>query len=813
MESQLFYGNIPAQRAAASVTGDALTFAPFLAGKTYPQSVRFLQRIAGRLIETFPGVRALRVAVGFNDARPAGGTVKFQIGAGSSTGANTTAAINWNEPIDTIKAKLNALSGIAPHDFLVQSDDGSYLIRRESGEEFTLTILENRLRPVSFAEIRKFKDAEDVWFVEVRFVQSALAFTDSAAPVLPPAPYFETILDGVTYGDGITQNEVQTLNIPAAFRGQFAIEYRSSNVAPWQRTQLFSRSDGVAQYKAGVDVLLAPSGGVVTVTNPETGRARFEFRGDLAGINVEQMRVHVPEEGTPEGDWSYDLNLNTVECWTALRRFPEIKVPLEIEIDVPSDPEDSESPSKTIPVLSETITIRKPLNLEGMATAQPVNWLRKPNPKTYLPYNATQLGAGQLYYEQAIGDGVATEFEIDHNLGVAAITGLRIIELDTGRVLRDSEFTAVSANDGNTLELTFEDAPAEANLLVTLSTPQSLEFFINDLEIEIAQVQGLADIISDLTGRVVDLEAVLPSTGPGVTASASAGVVTMLPELRDVLFLPDPGSEYLAKDGGLDLSKLPERAPYLLPAIHDSATDNLTDPLPAISANAGKVYLNSGGSAVLIPGGGRIPSRYVPAAGFVNCDGRSLYVSTRDGTTKSYYPAAFERTLFTMAVNEKQLLVGRTLDLRFSLLLQMARALRNQDLFCQAQWVLRMEIGTPTADTTPATTGLNLAAITWAADPIFEQAIVLDELFRAHAFGVRIQNLSGGISLDQQLYGNWTGNDDAAPDTANFVLRARLHKFDTENNQPLARAFIFLGLAGGLDAGGAMEERGKALIS
>lgn len=775
MRSQLLYCNQVTQRPSLSVSGDTHTFPTLQVGKQYSFSLRFLDNLNGQLIETFPKIRAIRANVGFDDFRPTAGTVKVQVGPGASTGDNTTAALNFNESGDALKNKLNALVGITPHDFTVESDSGSYFVRRASGEDFTLTVRENLLKPVSFVRVRKWQDTAG-WVTELRFVQSPLAFTDTAAPVLPPKPYFEPVVNGVDYGDGLSQNEVQNLVIPRAFRGHFYVWYKKTALSSPVRTQLFSRADGVAQYEAALNLVMAPDGGKATVTNPETGKARFEFGGDLAGWDLPLLTVEVPTEGTPPGDWTFLLDLNTVEAWRAVLATGAAAVPFSLEIDVPEVEGDDESPSKTIPVWDFQLSLKRPLTFEGLATAQPVSWLRKPNPKTYLPYNQTQVGAGQFYYSPPalLGDGEETHFEIDHNLGVPALTGLCVQDVTDGRVLKESEYEIHVTNAGDSLEIDFVAAPAASSILVTLATPQPLDLFVNDLEVEIAQVVGLGDVITNLTGRVTDLEAVLPGTGPAATASQASGIEIELPETQEVLFFKGVTKDAWGEDGP-DASKL-GRAPLMLPAVHDATvTSYTTGDLPAIAADS--VWSNDS-SGVLEMGRGIYGGR-VLVSGFFASDGRVRYAARRDATTTSYFPTGFDRELWRIFINDKMLRVNRTLDVQWGLALQLVGASSN------AQWVLVVEKGTAPSQATPATTGTNLENVAWDATPILSQRIILTGNRQTHSFGVRIKRslvaLVDTLTMDTMLYGVWEGNNAAAPAAANFALRARLINFDTEN--------------------------------
>lgn len=794
----LFYANLFARKPADSVTGSSFSFPKLIAGQQWTLALRFSDRVAGSQEEVFPIVKSIRASIGTLDARPASGTVKWQIGGGISTAANTTEAIDWNTSAHDIEGLLNDLSGFEGAGFKVEEDSGSYLVTRGNGALVAITLRANRLNPISAAPPRE-RQVDGVWITEVRYTQLPIVFTDTAEQVLPKAPYIETVLDGATSVDGTyKQNEVQNLFIPPDFRGQYYLR------RGYNKTQLLSIEDGAEEIQTAYNALLALEGGSVAVTNPDTGIARMVYGGALSGVDVAEPEVIIPVEGTPPGDWTLTLDANKAEVWTALREKPEITLLFEIEIEVPKDDSDPEGATKIIKLWRESIVLAMPQMYDGLATAQNIDWLRPASRKDYRRFSPSTIIHGQSHHVEVFGDGETEEPVIDHNLGTSDYSGLEVIDNDTGRFLvRGTEYQ-VSESTENSLTLAFTEAPSEDSLVVVITTAGPVSAFINELQIEIDQVNGLPEIIEDFGARLVALEAVLPSTGPGATTTSGTGLVTLLPEISEILFLPT--GEYLKAGSGLDVSKLPERAPYMLPALHDATIDTLPTPLPAVGANAGKVYKNETGTAKLIPSGGSIPSRYAPDDGYVACDGRSLFVVERDGATNSYFPAAFEKTLFTMAVNDKQLAVGRTLQGEFSILLQLARALRSEAFFCQAQWVFRLEIGTAPQQSSPDPVGLNLENIVWADSPIFEQRIVLDPLFRAHPFGVRIQRLSGGIKLDQQVYGIWSGNNDAAPGTANFVLRGKMGKFDTENNQSRARGFVYVGLSGGLDDSGAVKD-------
>lgn len=790
MQSQLVYGNFATRRPSGSVTGDTYTFAPLFVGQQIKLSLRFLDRVNDAVAEIFPKVRAVRASIGRIDARPDSGTVRIQIGLGFSDAANTIPAINWNESANEIKTRLNALSSVSPKDFDVIEDNGSYFVRRGSGDAFELTVRENVLQPVSFVRKREWID-ERGHVCELRFIQSPVAFTSSASQVLPPKPKIVTLEDGVTDLSGtFRRNEKQRLTIPRTFRGQFFLEKGVLKSA------LLNPNSGIAQIKAAAESLFAPEGGgTVTVTNPETRVADLVFSGELAGIDVPQLGVGVPLEGTPPGDWTIILDLNKVETWACVRKSDEISLPFELEIEVPEDEDDDDSASKVVKLWVENVTLRRPVNWEGLETAQSLNWLSKPNPKTYLPYNETQYALGELAYQSlAFGDGSEIHFAFNHNLGSLALTGLRVINLLDGRVLRDSEYEALVTNAGNTLELNFTAAPAASSLRVFLAVPQTIEMFLADLQIDIANVDGLQDILNDHGSRLAAIEAIFPTTGAPATQASGVGIVFQLPTTAKVMFLRDWPSPWGEK--GLDKSKLPTRfqilPPPLLPAVHSDSTSTTADPDLDPATITGQLKVYTGTSTEVISPGGGLPSSRISTGEIYSSNGERNFKVSKGYGTNSYYPDAYIEDIFPIAVSESMFKVNKTFDLRIGVEVQIV------DAPCKAQWVFELRLGKALRETSPGPLGLNLESILWADVPAIEEPILVTSEPTQHYFGVRIKRLASSFVLDRMLYGDWLPYNAAAPTSASFLVGGRFTSFDTENNAVAPRGWLAYRIIGSI---------------
>ena len=106
--------------------------------------------------------------------------------------------------------------------------------------------------------------------------------------------------------------------------------------------------------------------------------------------------------------------------------------------------------------------------------------------------------------------------------------------------------------------------------------------------------------------------------------------------------------------------KLPDPAIGLSPAIHDVEIEPLPvegefvkKPLALVAKDCkNKVYQNSGDVFIVWPRQGNRPAYQLSPGDLIGCDGRFFYpVVQKEGTT-SYYPKAFERTLYTCAYEE-----------------------------------------------------------------------------------------------------------------------------------------------------------------
>lgn len=794
--TQIIYANLATKRASGSPSGESLTLGPWVYGETKVLGVRTLQLDRGRLREVYLHVRSAKASLGLIDARPTAGTTRLQVGAGASTSGNTIPALPYNLTAAALQRAINALASKPYGNCTVEQVSGSYLIRFPDYDgQPTLQVRENQLRPLSMGYLSA-DDADGEWVTELRFAQAPAAFTDSAPRVVPAAPYVETIQDGYTdLANGIFLPEIQKIVVPPQFRGTIQIVTSDAR----KTLPLNPETDGEQAWSDAINALWAAEDGrEVTVKLVGPGEIQVTWSGvEWEGENVDPLEANV--FSAPVGDLTFTLDLKRPRLAALLRAAQETKLQLEVELEVvpaAADIEDPEVTGTPLKAIRQEVVVRRGLIEPELAEVQEIDWQRPPSPVDYIPFTQDQIVTGTQHYTALIGDGVATSFVLDHNLGTGAL-GVWIWDESAGTELARDAYTFTKTSD-NSATVAISPAPAEDAYLVVIQAAGPKSAFEAHTH-TIAQVVGLQSQLDSLSGDVSTLLATLPSTGPGASAATGGPAIALpIPVKWEVLNYSGEPLE-IGQDGRL--AGLPSRPPYLLPAVHDAAVDALPSPLPEASTNAGKVYQNESGDRVLIPGGGRIRSSYVEDDGYVACDGRSLYPATKDGN--SYYPAAFERELWRFFVNAQQLVVGSTLEITFGV--ELAVFLSNTS----SQWVLVIERGTMPQEASPDPTGPNLEDVVWNSSPMLEQRLIVGPIPYPHTAGIRVKRTASGISCDKQLYGTWSGNDDEAPDSADFAIRARLTHFDTENSKDDTKGWLFYRLGGGFTA----DEEGNQTVT
>ena len=210
MDSTLLYCDLYQGGVSNANTGGTYNFPTLIAGGSLVYALRFLE-YSGSYNQVYPDIAAVRMAIGYRDARPTSGTYCLKASAGSSTGANTTATLAFGALASAVEAALNALSIATGNSFIVTDVAGGYVVKRTDGSTIDLTVINNTLLPISFGTVEA-ESFSGAWQYEVRLRQAPLAFTDSGTVIAPPPPTITEIQAGGTSTDGITKwNEIQQL--------------------------------------------------------------------------------------------------------------------------------------------------------------------------------------------------------------------------------------------------------------------------------------------------------------------------------------------------------------------------------------------------------------------------------------------------------------------------------------------------------------------------------------------------------------------------------------------------------------------------
>ncbi len=531
MSANLYYVDLYNGR-AANQAGQAVTFPEVVAGGTLSFALRFLEYY-GAFTEKDQDIAALRVGIGTVDARPTGGTFSLKIGTGAAVvGGNTTLPLSYIATATQVESALNALS--VGGSYSVIQEAGSYMIARADGAAMVISVVSNKLDPVSFGRILAVQVAGK-WNYELRLTAAPLAFADSATRVLPDAPSITTLVNGGADVSGTYQwNEIQQLRIPRNWRGTYQLRY-----GQFAKTDLLDPLDGPAQIERAINKMLTlPNGtvlGSVLVSNPEQDVANIEFRDDLAGADVEQLQVAV--FSAPQGDWTFDLPMDRYELFAALRQAEVLILPFEAEADFYLDPADPSAGIVTRKLWQTTLRVRRPQIWPDMAVVPGVDWLRV-NPEDYVPFTPNQIVTGPQTYSAVIGNGSATSFTITHGLNTQAIANI-IVRQNTAAwtaLTEGVDYNATITN-ANEVQLAFgtASAPASNGLLVYVQGAPAVRQWDAHTHTQ-QQIVGLTGLLENMLQRIAVLENLLPKAGAaGQQLSSRAPQEFTLPNVGEIL--------------------------------------------------------------------------------------------------------------------------------------------------------------------------------------------------------------------------------------------------------------------------------------
>jgi len=771
----LLYANISQKTASYTIEPGSITLPKVVQGDVFTLAVRLTETANNITTVTAPSIYSARLSYGPVDVAPTAGTFKVRVNA------VTSSVITLGSTAASVAAVLNSIS--AATGWTVSEDQGSYIVGRTANWTTTsgITIVDNNLTPDSFVRVTSYS-ANNTFFQELRPMQSPLAYTSAFGLIVPPAPTITRVVTGFTQERIGVVNEVQRLYIPPQFDTTYQI-YRGT-----ARTALLSKDDGAPEIQAALmaSAITIGEGESFLVTNPESFVANIEFAGSMAGKTQDLLTVVVPVSS--QGDITFDLDLNTQGMLAALRGDFEITHPLTCEIGINYG--SVATPNvQYVTVFQQNMTVQADGAWTGLAAAQRINWLNPPQPVNYIPFTTDQVITGiQSFTAVVTGTGPWT---IAHNLGTEAIhvtvrenkSNAQILQQTSANYLVGDYYVQTSTSQ-SIIVTGLTQVPTQGWAVMISSAGPTSAFQAHTHTI--AQVVGLEDRLNSMGTRLVTLENVLPN-GVGIInqSGVSTKSLTMtIPERSEVLFTQDIEGAW--GNRGIDQSKLPIRGPSLLRSFSGLADNSNITTAPTVAG----AFIYSGG--IQLEPIGYIPSDTVPPGGIVINDQGRIYQGRQDGDNKTYYPVPYEVELFRVPVNSNQFRVGRTLEVKFGLILQM---LAKTD----AQWRVVIDVANLSEVVSPSPQGMNISSADYNQNKLLDHRIMLTQAIVPHVLGVRLmRSLSSQnivITADKNIYGTYESTI-GTPAGASFILRARLMNFDISNTADDVRGWVGYALKG-----------------
>ena len=801
MRAQLI-ANITKGHLLDSLTGSEFSWPTLQADEDIVLSLRLAREIDGSLGQVTRVIHGWKWSIGPVDARPTSGAIKLKVGSAPvSAGVNTTDAIDFASNGETIAAKLNALSGgFASGQKPVTCEvlNGSWIITAADKSQLTLSVAENTLQPLSRLQIARTQNDAGAWLHDLRLTQYPLCFTDEQARKLPPAPVVTITRDGLTGEGGVKVNQTVEIDFTGGFRGSYYLALMGRETIELQVEDASgNKVDGPVQVQAALNALGAPDGGSFLVTAPRNNVAKIEYTGNYAGQAYTAPVLHIV--AAPEGEITSTLSLKRPRLYryiaAALAAAPTkpVTVPMEIRALLGSETDDDVREWHVL--CRVNVEVEPALSTDDLATIPDVPWLRGPEPRDYLLRSADSIATGSQHREKEFGNGTSTEFDWDHALDSDDLLVSLKENIPNGRLLINGTDYEVHFVDSNNLVITMLGAyaatPATTNALrgEVITADQRAAFLAHTHTID--EITGLRTLLDAHDTAIGELQSLI---GVGTFASSTTGTADKIVSLNQPF---DHFTEIFGRRArtpltvasfvDYDMTKLPRHGGALFSAIHaDSST---TFPVSTFSSGGtvNTLYKNESGGAIKLPPGRSHPGFDLLANEYAAWSGEMWYkVAKHLDSEKTYYPVDFIRDLCEVRLFSPHMFItGFELGLRVGL----EMVALNSDV--RFHYVLVIEHGAFTKDTSPATTGSNLDGITWSTTPMLAEPLVLGKTALPGVFGVRIQNKASGLVAKVIAWGN-ESSAGSVPASNVFALRVRLVRPDTANGQPSAKGFIGL---------------------
>lgn len=816
MEATL-YANLNRKTLSEKVEGTAFSWPTLTAGDTVSLRLRFTKRIEGKNQLVDLAIEDVYAAVSVIDARPTVGTFRLKIGPlvdPAVTGTNQTTALAFGATAAQWQTALNVLTlcggggdyGAAT----VTEDNGSYLITFANlTAAGVITLNDNLLSPSTLLRVIPI-ERDGVFEHDCRLIQSPASMTSTYSLEAGSSPSVVRHRGGSDV-DGAAINEIQILTIPPDFNGAAEFERNGLRSAP------FGKTFDIEQFDTLLDPL-ADDGGLFALSNILPNELWIEFQGSMKATAQDLLEVHVVR--APQGDCAFTLDLNQPAVYALLRAADNVDAYVHLVVLY----EDADTEEMRRWSYLQKVKLQRPVVWNGLDVNEAIDFLKKPG-DTHLPVADGQIITGSQHYTRAFPTTLelsATLFTVTHNLGedfghivvgTDSSPGVRLVEgIDYSiTTVSEDEFeiqllaggyfaTGIVTNDAGTwkfVRTTGGNIACLNHLAVAFSSIGPASAFADHDHFK-TDVTGLPEDLADIFGRLVALEARVGITGDVTLATSSVGdtISRPLPRVWNVM---RSRTQPTAPDALLGWNPFAEgstlRDIRLLPAVHLDVDD--IEVLPSVLPAAADSYRDrvfySATDREDFPGGVLYSGQYAA------CDGRDWYRIAREGEEGStWYPTLFNLELFRVSISPDELALRTTLDLAFGFEAAMFRPLRRAlERGAVARYSLVIERGVRVADATPATTGSNIDTHFGSPVILAQHDFDLTEVPAARRFGLSISRSGAGVLAATATIFN-TPSVVSAPATADFVLRARLCRFDVEDLPLDARGIVAVR---GLDVG------------
>jgi hypothetical protein len=412
----LLYANITTKNLSRKDDSSSFAWPEETAGETLLIKLRLVQELRGQVTSAQRTVHSAKAHIGNPMAWPEDGTYQLYIGSETpAAGVNVTADIAYDATAAEVKAAIDALTDATlaaylPTDSVRDRNGALAVVYKDASVVVPMACADNELWPVSFVNISASEwDAGYVHTIDL--AQTAVAATSSFTTIVASAPTVTELQAGGETA-GVLVNEIQKLFIPPEY-SPGAIQLKrgfSTTAVLGLPTSADKVSDALNE--------MAESGEEFIVSSTRDG-LYIEFAGDMAG--TDWALLEVVEFDPPPADIKMVLATNTAEMRSLIRNLDsdgKVEVPLEIALEL----EDEQTAGVYHPIkFRSDLEFVPPVLDDERNTSAAIEWNQPLSRVDALAHSPDSVMVGHRSHRELIGDGAATSFAINHNLGTSPV--------------------------------------------------------------------------------------------------------------------------------------------------------------------------------------------------------------------------------------------------------------------------------------------------------------------------------------------------------------------------------------------------------